>query len=55
MANPLIDDLKSSSDIYSYISEYKNKNCMNLRLGKNLQRHVSPIFLRNNNNLKYVI
>ena len=53
--NIIKNHLKSSSDIYSYMSEYKNKNCMNLRLGKNLQRHISPIFLRNNNNLNYVI
>ena len=53
--NIIKNHLKCSSDIYSYISEYKNKNYMNLRLGKNLQRYISPIFLRNNNNINYVI
>ena len=46
--NIIKNRLKNSSDVHSYINEYKNKNQMHLRLERNLHRHISPTYLRNN-------
>jgi hypothetical protein len=53
--NIIKNRFKNSSDVHSYINEYKNKNQMHLRLGRNLHRHISPTYLRNNYYLSYAI
>ena len=53
--NSIKNHLKCSSDIHNYINEYKNNNRMHLKLERNLHRHISPIVLRNNYKLKYII
>ena len=40
-----------SNDMYSYINDFKNNNRMKIRLGRNLHKHISPIYLRNTYNL----
>ena len=53
--NIIKNKLKNSSDIHRYINEYKNNNRMHLKLERNLHRHISPTYFRNNYNLNYII
>ena len=53
--NIIKNKLKNSNDIHSYINEYKNNNRKHLKLERNLHRHISPTYFRNNYNLNYII